>query len=486
MQNPTPLFAAPALAFTCAVAAATPAGAQVIEQSELTFDDADPAFELTLDHLGMESRWLGVSPRQLRWSPDGERVYFRWREDPEPDQNPDTDPWYAADRDGSSVRLVPDEDVGRIPAGNVAWSIARDIAAWSNDGTLFLWTADDGTHGIFASGGNVGDVSVAPDGARVFFATSGMGGGGESGTDVESSDLWVYDVASEQVRQLAEAVPAPEDPDSAEQWLRDQQLELIEFVRERKRDREIADSVRRARGPAAPQAIPVENGAAAQDLELSPDGRYISFRWEKEPSGDNRTYYLEYVNETGAAEPQRARPKVGAPMPEYKMGIVRVDHSVPTDSIEVVWVDDGVEKESAIHGPYWNPRGTVALVQIFSMDHKDKWIARLDLETGRTSILHHEHQDEWIGGPLVGGRWRPGYLQWLPEGDAFGFVSETSGWSMLYLGQPDGTVTPLTEGEWEVRGAELSPDGETWYLTTSREHPGEEHLYQLQIGRAHV
>ena len=31
----------------------------------------------------------------------------------------------------------------------------------------------------------------------------------------------------------------------------------------------------------------------------------------------------------------------------------------------------------------------------------------------------------------------------------------------------------LTRGEWEVRRAELSPDGSTWHLTTSKEHPGE-------------
>lgn len=479
MHNATPLLAALALVFACAIGTAAHAGAQVIQQSELTFGDADPAFELTLDHLGMESRWLGVPPRQLTWSPDGETLYFRWREDPEPDQNPNTDPWYAVTRDGESVRVVADDEVSGIPTGSIEWSHEREIGAWSNSGTLFLWTAGDGARSVFASGGNVGDVSMTPDGARVFFATSGMGGGGESGTDAQSSDLWVYDVASEQVRQVADVVSAPEDPDSAEKWLRDQQHELIEFVRKTKRDREIADSIRRARGPAAPQPIPLENGVAAQDIQLGPDGRFLSFRWMKEPSGDNRTYYLEYVNESGAAEPQRARPKVGAPMPEYKMGIVRVDPTVPSDSVEVVWVDDGVEQKTAIEGPYWNAQGTVALVQILSMDHKDKWIARLDIETGKTTTIHHEHQDAWIGGPLVGGRWQSGYLQWLPDGDAFGFVSEASGWSMLYLGRPDGTVTQLTDGAWEVRDVELSPDGETWYLTTSREHPGEEHLYHL-------
>ncbi|HEX7050024.1 MAG TPA: prolyl oligopeptidase family serine peptidase [Longimicrobiales bacterium] len=456
------------------------AGAQVVSQSDLTFEDVDPDFELTLEQVAMDTRWLGVPPREITWSPDGEWIYFRWREDPAPGQEPETDPWYAANRDGTKVRRVSDEEAARIPSGDIVWSADRRAAAWSRGGTLFFWTRDEGTRAVLSSADGPGDLSISADGSHVFFAMRGAGGGGgESGTEARSADLWVYDVAAERLRQVAEVVAAPETYDESEQWLRDQQLELLEIVRDRRHDREVADSVRRARDPDAPQPIPIAEGAAARDIRRSPDGRFLTFQWVKDPGGDHRTYYLEYVNETGAAEPQRARPKVGAPMPEYRMGIVKIDPSVPADSVEVLWVDDGTEKETILHGPYWNPQGTVAVVQILSMDHKDKWISRLDLETGKTTVIHHEHQDEWIGGPLVGGRWQPGYLQWLPDGSAFGFVSEASGWSMLYLGTPDGTVTQLTHGEWEVRGADLSPDGETWYLVTSAEHPGEEHLYHL-------
>lgn len=78
-----------------AVILAAPAGleAQVVRQSDLTFDDADPAFKLTIDHLAEDQRWLGLSPRQVTWSPDSRWIYFRWREDPAPGQHTSTDPW---------------------------------------------------------------------------------------------------------------------------------------------------------------------------------------------------------------------------------------------------------------------------------------------------------------------------------------------------------------------------------------------------------
>ncbi len=53
------------------------------------------------------------------------------------------------------------------------------------------------------------------------------------------------------------------------------------------------------------------------------------------------------------------------------------------------------------------------------------------------------------------------------------------GWSHLHLAEADGRVRALTSGAWEVRGAELSRDRTTWLLSTSREHPSDDHLYTM-------
>ena len=50
---------------------------------------------------------------------------------------------------------------------------------------------------------------------------------------------------------------------------------------------------------------------------------------------------------------------------------------------------------------------------------------------------------------------------------------------MLLLANLEGEVTALTEGQFEVRRAELAPGGDSFLVTTSQEHPGEEHLYRL-------
>lgn len=119
---------------------ATGASAQVVQQSKLAFENVDPTFKLTVEHLGQDTRWLGVPPRDVTWSPDGLWIYFRWREKPESGQHPDTDPWYAASRAGTEVRLVPEAEAALVPGANPSWSVNRQLGAWSTGGTLFVWS----------------------------------------------------------------------------------------------------------------------------------------------------------------------------------------------------------------------------------------------------------------------------------------------------------------------------------------------------------
>ncbi len=377
------------------------------------------------------------------------------------------------DAAGTSLRVVDAEEARRIPGDDVSWSAQRDLAAWSREGTLFVWSQASGTRAVFTHANDLGNLRVASDGAEVQFSTKGLSMRGD-----DQGDLWSYDVAPGHVRQIALAAEKEKEPSEQASWLEEQQLELVDIVRKRKDFDERKEALAREREPYRPQEIPVEEGARIFGFESSPDGRFVTFLWQKEPT-EAPTHYMEFVELSGYATAKTARPKVGEALAAYKMGIVAVDAARARDDVEIVWVDAGIAKDTIIHGPFWNPQGTQAAVQILSMDHKQRWISLLDLETGRVTHLDHQTEEAWIGGPLVEGRWRPGFLEWLPDGDALGFASVESGWAMLYLVNVDGERTALTRGEWEVRRAELSPDGTTWYLTTSKEHPGEEQLYHL-------
>jgi dipeptidyl aminopeptidase/acylaminoacyl peptidase len=353
---------------------------------------------------------------------------------------------------------------------------------------LFVWTRASGTRAVYSGETQVGGVSVSQDGARIRFATRGFlpvlwpwrGANFVGGPD-DLGDLWEVSTHTGAVRLLAVVQLTPDStPTKSAEYLRRQQIELIEAIRKRRRDREIEDSVRLVTEPSRPQIISVPRGVRVVDLGLSPDDRFLSFHRVTMPP-DRRTSYMDFVSESGYATELKSRPMLLEPPPAFKLGLVEIDSPRNPGSTRIVWVDPGTTKSAIVHGPYWNAQGTRAVVQILSLDHKDRWISVLDPKTGRTSVVHHDHVDDWLGGPLAGGRWAPGYLQWLPDGTAFGFVSEKTGWTMLYLATLEGEVRQLTSGEWEVRNVQLSPDGKTWYLATSQENPAEEQFYHLPV-----
>ncbi len=469
VPRPLPLLLAALLG------AAPPALAQLAQQSDLTASDADPGFRLTLDHLGGGGRVFGLAPRDLRWSPDGATLYFRWNRDPRPEQLADDDPWFAVDREGRSLAEVDEAGVRLIPGTDAVRSRDGNTAAWSREGTLFLWTRGGGeARPVFSVAGRIGNLRLRADGSAVLFGTRGF-----SQNEPEHGDLWEYQAATGLARQVAAVVAAEKDPDKQAEWLEKQQHELLQVVRDRRARDDRRDELRRTRRAALPQAIPMPAGEHAQDLRLSPDGRYVVFRARKGPADRQRTHFMEFVNESGRAADKLARPKVGEALPSWRMGIVRVDPSVKTEDVEIRWVDDGIEKDTVLHGPAWSPDGKQGVVQVLSMDHKERWISLIDLEAATLRVVDHQQEEAWIGGPLVLGRWSPGYLEWLPDSESFAYGTMATGWAMLQLANLDGERTDLTAGAFEVRRAELAPDGGSFLVTTSREHPGEEHLYRL-------
>ncbi|MGH9392177.1 MAG: hypothetical protein ACRD1Z_21440, partial [Vicinamibacteria bacterium] len=99
---------------------------------------------LTLRDASRSDRWLGVPVRDVRWSPDGKLIYFRWHPSPSPKDVPEADPWYRAERSGASAERVPEEEVHAIPAESPSWSRDGSRACWAREKSLYLYEAQSG------------------------------------------------------------------------------------------------------------------------------------------------------------------------------------------------------------------------------------------------------------------------------------------------------------------------------------------------------
>ncbi len=462
------------VAVTVAAMSSQTAVAQVreatpIRQSRLNSETATIK-PLTLRDASRDDRWFALGARDVRWAPDGSVVYFRWNHTPRATDVPEADPWFRTDRDGRWVEQVPDEETSVIPAADVHWSRDGQYATWIHGGNVFVFDRAAGGPGRRV-------VSLGEPAARARVTGAGRA------VDFEVDEaLYRYHVGDGALEILAARVTtdSSEKTDAA-RWLAAQQRELFEHIRRLESERAQSAIIRRSPAEAPPQSIPVAGSATLDHLQLSPDGRYVTFRSRIRGRPRPSTEYVDFVDETGYSRVHEARPKVGEPRDVVRTGIVTYDPSVLPESVVVRWIDlpEAGTQRTVPHGPFWNLEGTRAVMQFIGEDHQDVWFAEVDMETGRTTVLTHDHDDAWIGGPPVQANYlQPALLEWLP-GNQFVFASERSGWSHLYRLTSSGNIEALTEGAWEVRGATLSRDRSTWLIQAGREHPAEDHLYTL-------
>jgi dipeptidyl aminopeptidase/acylaminoacyl peptidase len=234
-----------------------------------------------------------------------------------------------------------------------------------------------------------------------------------------------------------------------------------------------------------------------QNVQLSPDGNYVTFQLHKAAKDAKRTIVPSYVAETGFTEDLNARDKVGRPNGTYELGIYNILADtvmyVAIDSLpgifdrpqftELEESDKSKKREVFFSNSVWSDNGKQCATVLQSLDNKDRWIVALDLTSANLKLLDHQHDDAWVGGPGI--RWWRGAtgVGWTPDNKKFWFQSEATGYSHLYtVDAATGEKNQLTKGEFEVRDVRISKDKKWWYFRSNEVHPGELHLYRMKIG----
>jgi dipeptidyl aminopeptidase/acylaminoacyl peptidase len=128
----------------------------------------------------------------------------------------------------------------------------------------------------------------------------------------------------------------------------------------------------------------------------------------------------------------------------------------------------------AVRRLVWNEEGSRLALQLFSADHKDRWLAVVDPASATLSPLERQSDPAWLG-------WRFDELGWMRDGATLWFLSEESGWSHLYLRPLGGARRQLTGGAFEVDDPRLARDGKSFLVTANREHPGVEEVYRVDV-----
>ena len=451
--------------------------------------------KLTVEKIMRDPKWIGTSPSGPQWSTDGKTLYFNWN----PEKAQSDSMYYITLENKTPVKASIAQKQDLVSSGAIQYNNARNAFTYSKNGDVFF---TDSKTGITR---RVTETTEAETNPQFSFSDKRI-------VYSRNQNLFSWDISTGETQQLtnlraanatpgstrtgsASSRPATQSSNAHEEWLKKDQLLYFEVLRSRKEKKDQADNYSKQTKPKELRSINIED-KVLQAASISPDGRFVSYRLAKPPTGTKTTIVPNYVTETGFTTDIPARTKVGAPETNSEFFIYDRQRDtvwlIKTDSIPGIKdlpeymkdypkeLEERKKKNAArdvnVGGIYWSPATGTALLDIRSHDNKDRWLMLWDTATQKLNLVDRQHDEAWIGGPGIFGS-----IGWIDDNTLW-YQSEVTGYSHLYtFNRTQNKKTTLTTGNYEVQRAQLSKDKKFFYISTNEIHPGEQHFYRLQI-----
>ncbi len=440
---------------------------------------------LSVEKIMQDPLWMGTFPSEISWGVNSENIYFMYN----PDSNPADSLYRINIKHPEKILKVDWKAQKELLPKNGDFNDKRTKKVYARNGSLFLFDlkkqekqelldlGEDISNPEFLASENLISF-VMNDNAFVYRMDSGQL---QKITNIKSGNK-----KEEKEKELSEQ----------DQWLEQENLDLLQVVKQREDDRQSSEDYRKMTKD--PEDFTFYAGdKRVSSLQVSPDARYVTFNLISR--GDSKdTKVPNYTDASGYTVELPSRSKVGGEHTKVEMAIYDLKkdtvYMLKTQDLPGIkdlpdYVKDYPEKEWKEEvrevipsGPYFSEDGKKAVVNLRSIDNKDRWIALLDLKTGNLQSLDRQRDEAWIAGPGIGWTYSTGTLGWLPDDKTIYFQSEETGYSHLYLLNVNtGKKEQLTSGNFEVFDPFLSYDKKSWFLTASKVGPGERHFYKMPV-----
>jgi dipeptidyl aminopeptidase/acylaminoacyl peptidase len=453
------------------------------------------AFELTVPNIMRGPEHVGEPPQMVRWTDDGQWIYFRWKPGGL-DWQEDVEFFRVSSR-GGTPEQVTEAHMDSVGALLSAGDMSRD-RRWkvvSHDGDI--WLIDrrrNETRRLTDTRTSERNPVLSRDARTVYFTR---------GDNVFS--LGVESGALRQLTDIRRGPAEPEEPDAEGQrgYLESQQLELFEHVRREAERRAEREALRKAREETRARPIHVDRDENVAAVMIAPAERWALVQVVRPATDAQQTMVPDYVTASGYTEPRSVRGKVGDEQSTARVGLIEIETG------EVTWLDlarraspgllgreagDTAADDTAAAATAapasrsgdpdlanvsfrgWNRDGTFGLLLATAFDFKDRWLHVIDAATGEVRTIAHDHDPAWVGGPCNN------CAGWMPDGGSVWFVSERDGHAHLYAADvTGGALRQLTAGDWEIDDVQISPDERRFWLRTNEGSPFEYHFYHMPL-----
>jgi dienelactone hydrolase len=467
-------------------------------------------FQLTIENIMRGPNLVGFEPSGVRWSGDSSKVYFQWKQASDPIAAPmDT---YVVNRDGSGLRKLTEDEARLAPPLGVDTNRDRSLSVFSQDGDIVvIENATGKRRQVTKTVEAETNPRFMPDGHRITYMKGGNlfvmsldNGDTEQLTDIRAAAATGAAPAAAATGGgrgrggrgggAAPTEGAPKGTESQE-YLKKEQAEFFEVVRDREKLRVEAEAIQKKLNPRKPYTLQARQ--SINQMQLSPDGKYVLAVIAETSASTKPDNVPSWITDSSFPEEIPGQGRVGDVLGSRHMAVINVATG------EVKMVDHGqmatpaaqIEDGSGCGGGGGGGRGgfagagpvqfsddgTKAVFPGRAHDNKSCWVFALDLAAAKARVLTEDQDKAWVASPGGG-------QGWLADNQTYYFTSERDGFNHLYeVSYDGGAPKQVTSGKFEIDRVELSHDKSTFYLTTSEGSFYERNLWSIPTaGGAHT
>ncbi|MGD8574335.1 MAG: S9 family peptidase, partial [Gammaproteobacteria bacterium] len=373
---------------------------------------------VTLERIMSDADWMGNAPEDAFWAPDGQRIYYRQKE-----QGSKIRDLHGLDPATGKSTKVAAEALAQADTGDGAFDLARARYVYVHDGDIFVRLLANGkTRQITRTPEVESHARFMADGRHVAFM---------------SGDNWyLYDLDSGLVSRAADVETGkdPAEKDRSFDYLKSQQKRIFRTLREaaeeKDQEREHDRALQKADPTAGPLPFYLGDDIKILDKSLSPAGHYMLVVTQKADYDEGKHGTMpNYVTDSGYVETKEERTKVSrnAPAPQQLWMLDLAGHrmekldltvlpKIESDPLaklrksalkwHVAHGEDADAVKKALKAPdvrpvtvggiVWSDDGSQVAVQFRAIDNKDRWLATVNFDKARLVPRHRLHDDAWI------------------------------------------------------------------------------------------
>ncbi|PJC05947.1 MAG: S9 family peptidase [Flavobacteriaceae bacterium CG_4_9_14_0_8_um_filter_34_30] len=440
---------------------------------------------LSVEKIMQDPKWMGTFPSNIEWNEQSDVLYFNYNKDNDP-----SDSLYRISlKSKNTIEKVNwREEKNRIP-NRGSYNASKTKKIYVKNNALFIYEVKSKKESKVLEFINslYNPVFLADENTIAF---------------TSENNAYIYNLSSQTLKKITNLKTGDDSKKKEDKltdkanWLKEENLQLLNVIKRREDKKEASKKYNEY--TKEKEATPFYTGKkTVSNIQVSPDAKYVTFNLVTR-NENNQTIVPDYIDALGYTVDLKTREKVGEDKTQVELAIYHIEkdttfmaktNQLPgitdlpdyaKDYPEKKW--DSLNREVLLSRAYFSDNGKNAIVNVRSKDNKDRWITKLNLETGDLETLDRQRDEAWIAGPGIGWSMGGGTMGWLPDNQHIYFQSEVSGYAHLYiLDVTNGAKKALTAGNFEVFDPFLSKDKKHWYVTTSEIHPGERHFYKMPV-----